>query len=112
MDIQDPALKQIVDQVLEARDNTSELYIRGGDTKAFYGSPPRGNPLDMRPLSGISSYEPTELVVTARAGTPLAELAPNLLALAGFAAVLLPLSLFGARYAVRKAKQEGSLIQY
>ena len=74
MDIQDPALKQIVDQVLEARDNTSELYIRGGDTKAFYGSPPRGNPLDMRPLSGISSYEPTELVVTARAGTPLAEL--------------------------------------
>jgi glycolate oxidase FAD binding subunit len=30
--------------------------------------------LDLRPLQGISSYEPSELVVTVRAGTPLAEL--------------------------------------
>jgi FAD/FMN-containing dehydrogenase len=35
---------------------------------------PRGSLLDVRPLAGISSYEPTELVVTARAGTPLADL--------------------------------------
>ncbi len=45
-------------------------------------------------------------------GEGLAEIAPNLLALAGFAAVLVPVGLLGARYAVRRAKQEGSLIQY
>lgn len=35
---------------------------------------PRGDALDTRALRGISSYEPSELVVTVRAGTPLAEL--------------------------------------
>lgn len=45
-------------------------------------------------------------------GESLAEIAPNLLALAGFAAVLLPLGVLGARYAVSKAKQEGTLVQY
>jgi ABC-2 type transport system permease protein len=45
-------------------------------------------------------------------GESLAEIAPDLLALAGFAAVLLPLGLLGARYAVRRAKQEGTLVQY
>lgn len=79
MDIQDPVLKQLVDQVLEARDKKAELCIRGGNSKAFYGGVPRGNPLDMRPLTGISSYEPTELVVSARSGTPLAELEATLL---------------------------------
>lgn len=74
MDIQDPVLKHLVDQVIEACDTKAELSICGGNTKAFYGGRPRGNPLDMRPLTGISSYEPTELVVTARAGTPLVEL--------------------------------------
>ena len=57
-----------------ARAARASLCIRGGDTKAFYGNAPRGEPLDVRALTGISSYEPTELVVTVRAGTPLAEL--------------------------------------
>ena len=43
----------------------------GGGTKAFYGGVARGAPLDMGVLRGISSYEPTELVVTVRAGTLL-----------------------------------------
>jgi glycolate oxidase FAD binding subunit len=42
--------------------------------KTFYGEPPQGELLDMRALGGITSYEPSELVVTVRAGTPLAEL--------------------------------------
>jgi FAD/FMN-containing dehydrogenase len=50
------------------------LAIRGGNSKSFYGGVPQGEPLDISPLTGISSYEPSELVVTVRAGTPLAEL--------------------------------------
>src|SRR5690606_11403044 len=50
------------------------LEIHGGRTKRFLGNEPRGEPLDVRGYAGIVSYEPTELVVTARCGTPLAEL--------------------------------------
>jgi glycolate oxidase FAD binding subunit len=71
---QDPALRRLIDQVCTARDSRRPLCIRGGSTKAFYGGVPRGDPLDLRSLAGISSHEPTELVVTVRAGTPLAEL--------------------------------------
>jgi glycolate oxidase FAD binding subunit len=70
----DPALQTLVERVQQARAARGTLCIRGGDTKAFYGEAPRGEPLDMGGLSGISSYEPTELVVTVRAGTNLAEL--------------------------------------
>ena len=71
---QDPALAHLVDQIRAARAQRSPLEIRGGLTKAFYGGEPIGEPLDVSPLAGISSYEPSELVVTVRAGTPLAEL--------------------------------------
>ena len=70
----DAALDALVDRVRAARADRTALAIRGGATKAFYGEAPRGEPLDVRALAGISSYEPSELVVTARAGTPLAEL--------------------------------------
>jgi glycolate oxidase FAD binding subunit len=49
------------------------LCLRGGGSKDFYGGPLAGEPLDTRAHRGIVSYEPSELVVTARAGTPLAE---------------------------------------
>jgi glycolate oxidase FAD binding subunit len=68
------ALQRIQDQVRQAAAERTLLEIRGGGTKAFYGGEPIGELLDMRPLTGISSYEPSELVVTVRAGTPLAEL--------------------------------------
>ena len=54
------------------------LRIRGGGSKDFYGSAPGGalenNLLDTRSHAGIVSYEPSELVVTVRAGTSLQEL--------------------------------------
>ncbi len=78
MDIQDPALARLIDQVRLARARGAPLNIRGGGTKGFYGEPARGEPLDVTGLSGISSYEPTELVVTARAGTPLRDLEAEL----------------------------------
>jgi FAD/FMN-containing dehydrogenase len=74
MDAKDPPLARLIDQVGDACSRRCRLDIRGGGTKAFYGAPPLGEPLDLRGLAGISSYEPTELVVTVRAGTPLAEL--------------------------------------
>ena len=50
------------------------LRIRGGGSKDFYGQALTGAVLDMGAFSGVISYEPSELVVTARGGTPLAEL--------------------------------------
>ncbi len=70
----DPTLNALVDRVQTARQRKSPLNIIGGGTKAFYGGPPQGDALDVRALRGISSYEPSELVVTVRAGTPLLEL--------------------------------------
>jgi glycolate oxidase FAD binding subunit len=70
----DPALQRLIEQVRAARADGTVLDIRGGGTKTWYGEAPQGAPLDVTGLRGISSYEPTELVVTVRAGTPLAEL--------------------------------------
>ncbi len=49
------------------------LRLRGGGSKDFYGNEPRGELLETRGYAGVLSYEPTELVITARCGTPLAE---------------------------------------
>jgi glycolate oxidase FAD binding subunit len=70
----DPALRDLIERVRAARVDGSALDIRGGGTKAWYGEQPVGEPLVTGALRGISSYEPSELVVTVRAGTPLAEL--------------------------------------
>ncbi len=70
--------QHLIDQVRAAIAARTPLRIRGGDTKAFYGEPVNGQPLDTRDWSGIVSHEPTELVITVRAGTPLAEVAAAL----------------------------------
>ena len=70
----DTALVQLTDRIAQASANKQALRIRGGGTKDFLGNTPHGELLDTTGLRGIVSYEPTELVVTARAGTPLAEL--------------------------------------
>ena len=66
-------------QILSAADGRRPLRIRGGGTKDWYGGELDGDILDMRELSGIVDYEPTELVITARSGTPLAEIEAALL---------------------------------
>ena len=52
----------------------TQLCIRGADTKRFYGREPVGEPLEVAGHRGILSYEASELVITARAGTPLDEI--------------------------------------
>ncbi|KNZ34047.1 MAG: glycolate oxidase [Methylibium sp. NZG] len=74
----DPALQVLIDRVASALSAGAQLNICGGSTKAFYGEAPQGEPLDTRVLEGISSYEPTELVVTSRCGTLLSELESTL----------------------------------
>lgn len=64
---------ELIDQVRAAAAARTPLRIRGGDTKAFQGDPVSGQPLDTRAFSGIVAHEPSELVITVRAGTPLAE---------------------------------------
>ncbi len=65
---------RLIEQVREAAEARRPLNIRAGGTKDFYGHAPRGELLDPRPHSGVVAYEPSELVVTARGGTPLAEI--------------------------------------
>ena len=74
----EPALQALVERVNAARASGTPLAIEGGGTKRFYGEAPVGELLDTRALEGISSYEPTELVVTARCGTALARLEATL----------------------------------
>jgi glycolate oxidase FAD binding subunit len=59
--------------IREAAKQKRPLCIRGGGTKDFYGGPIHGYKLNTGDFRGIVDYEPTELVITARAGTPLAE---------------------------------------
>ena len=61
-------------QVRDALAANRPLRIEGGGSKASHGRPVAGTPLDVRGQRGVVSYDPSELVVTVRAGTPLAEL--------------------------------------
>ncbi len=70
----DTPLQALIQRIRTAADQGTPLRIRGGGTKDFYGEQLHGELLETGALTGITSYEPTELVVTARAGTPLAEL--------------------------------------
>jgi len=74
MQAMDSALTQLIDRIQSAAAAAQPLRIRGGGSKDFYGQTLQGDMLDTRGLQGIVSYEPSELVVTVRAGTPLAEL--------------------------------------
>jgi len=67
------ALNAVADQIRAAAAERQPLRIRAGGSKDFYGNTPRGTVLDPRALRGIVSYEPTELALAARCGTPLAE---------------------------------------
>jgi glycolate oxidase FAD binding subunit len=68
------AIEQFKEQVLAAASAGRALRIRGGGTKDWYGQRLEGEILDTRSHVGIVDYEPTELVITARCGTLLAEI--------------------------------------
>lgn len=69
-----PKITELTDRIKAAAAARTPLRIRGGGTKDFYAQSLQGDILDMTGLRGVTSYEPSELVITALAGTPLAEI--------------------------------------
>ena len=70
----DPSLNALRDSILAAVADGSRLRIRGGGSKnGLCTATADAAVLDTRACCGILSHEPGELVLTARAGTPLAE---------------------------------------
>ena len=60
------------ERIRAAAATQSPLRIVGGGTKDFYGQELVGDRFDTAAHRGIVDYDPTELVITARCGTPLA----------------------------------------
>jgi glycolate oxidase FAD binding subunit len=69
----DAQVAQLADQVRRAADAREPLRIEGGGSKAFYGGAVTGTVLHTRDYHGVIEYEPSELVITVRSGTPLAQ---------------------------------------
>jgi glycolate oxidase FAD binding subunit len=67
------ALQQFRERIMQAGAAKTPIRIRGGGSKDWYGQKLQGEVLDTGSYSGIVAYDPTELVITARAGTLLAE---------------------------------------
>jgi len=66
--------RQLIEQINDARAAGTALEIVGRNSKSFYGREPAGEALQVGEHRGIVDYEPAELVLTVRAGTPLAEI--------------------------------------
>ena len=64
----------MLEQVSDAISASSPLCIIGGNSKHSIGREPFGQPIAMNEHTGIVDYQPSELVVTARASTRLREL--------------------------------------
>jgi len=63
--------EQLRERVAAAFDTETPLAVVGGGSKVFLGREPHGEPLQVGEHRGIINYQPTELVITARAGTAL-----------------------------------------
>ena len=71
----DSVISIFEEHIKQAAASKQTLRIQGGNTKHFYGEQNAFHAvLDTREYAGVVSYEPSELVVTVRSGTPLAEL--------------------------------------
>src|SRR5665213_1531068 len=75
-----PFIAELCQRVRDHAERRSALRIRGGGSKDFYGADFHGArgaggeaALEMSGYAGIVAYEPKELVLTVRAGTPLEE---------------------------------------
>lgn len=74
----DTAIIEMAERIGQAARDKTSLRIVGGDTKAFYGRQVAGQAFHMNGYAGIVSYESSELVITAKSGTPIVELESQL----------------------------------
>src|SRR5258708_31696503 len=71
-------IQEFSETIRKAAAEQTLLRIRGSGSKDFYGLALIGDVLDTRAMTGIVDYEPTELVITARAGTLLRDIEKTL----------------------------------
>ncbi len=69
---------ELREQIQTCYQHKTPLQIVAGGSKTFYGNPVSAEPLSVSAHRGIVHYEPTELVLTARCGTPLTEIEQTL----------------------------------
>ncbi|MFB3100051.1 MAG: glycolate oxidase subunit GlcE [Gammaproteobacteria bacterium] len=67
-------VQQYQQQLQDAYTSETPLCIQAGGSKEFYGRKIEAEILDVSANSGVISYEPTELVITVRAGTTISEI--------------------------------------
>lgn len=70
----DTQIQQWAQQIQYAAATSTTLEIRGGGSKHWYGQIRCGDLLSTTTYTGILKYEPSELVIRARVGTPVREL--------------------------------------
>jgi glycolate oxidase FAD binding subunit len=74
------SLTELRERLREARSAGRALRLRGSGSKDFYGEHLEGEVLELGAHRGVVAYEPSELVITARCGTPLSVLEETLAA--------------------------------
>jgi glycolate oxidase FAD binding subunit len=84
MDTLEPAIAAMRERVLAAAADGTKLRLRGAGTKDFYGENLEGELLELGSHRGIVAYDPSELVITARCGTPLSQIEAALAAAGQF----------------------------
>ena len=65
---------QIAEQIARASESRTPQILRAGGGRQFYGNPAQGEHLELKALSGVLEYEPSELFLSAAAATPLPEI--------------------------------------
>src|SRR5690625_5105851 len=70
----DPIVQKWVDQVRAAQADNTPLRLVGSGSKHFYGHPTEGQEMVLTEHQGVIDYEPSELVITVKGGTTIAEL--------------------------------------
>ena len=68
------AIADLLDQVRDAVAAQRPLCIKGGNSKHYLGREQQGDPVDVSGHSGVVDYQPSELVITVRAGTTISDL--------------------------------------
>src|SRR5690625_5582252 len=70
----DPIVQKWVDQVRAAQADNTPLRLVGSGSKHFYGHPTEGQEMVLTEHQGVIDYEPSELLITVKGGTTIAEL--------------------------------------